>query len=102
MSDRGRAYFRLVSSGSNTTVKSTAGTLHRVIVQPTAATPGIRLDANANLGATPNLNTTGSDTIIQQGGLPAGQTTYDFSPGVSFPGLSVAATSNARVTVIYE
>lgn len=101
MSERGKAKWALVSAGSNTTVKSGAGTVYKVVVVPTSATPGVRIEGSADLGATPNLNSVGADTILTQIGL-SGATTYDFGPGVGFDGLSVAATSNARITVVYE
>lgn len=101
MAERGKARWAMVSTGSNTTIKRSAGSLYSVTVVPTAATPGVRIEGKADLGTAPNMNAVGADTIITQGGLPA-TTTYDFGPGIGFDGLSVAATSNARITVVYE
>lgn len=100
MSERGKARSTIISTGSNTTVKSTPGTLYRVNwTKPTGST--IRVEGDANLGASPNLNASGSATIIL--GLAA-TTDYDipFGPGVGFDGLSIAASSNARVSVVWE
>ena len=100
MSEPGKAYSTNISTGSNTTIKATGGSIYRINwTKPTGST--IRIEGSANLGATPDLNASGTDTIML--GLAA-TTDYDiaFGPGVSFRGLSVAATSNARVTVIYE
>ena len=63
MSEPGRAYAATISAGSNTTVKSTSGSLYRVNwSKPTGA--AIRIENSANLGATPDLNATGTDTIF--------------------------------------
>ena len=100
MTERGKASSSTISVGSNTTVKATPGTLYRVNwSKPTGSS--IRIDKVADLGATPDLNASGSDTIFVGA---AATTNYDieFGPGVGFDGLSVAATSNARVNVIYE
>jgi len=100
MTERGKARSSTISVGSNTTIKATPGTLYRINwSKPTASS--IRIDASADLGTTPDLNASGADTIFY--GLAA-STNYDieFGPGVGFDGLSVAATSNARVNVIYE
>jgi hypothetical protein len=102
---RGTASWKLVSTGSNTTIKATPGSLYALQV-----TPGnggtVRVDGSANLGATPNLNTTGTDTIGLYG--PYSMTsntvpvTITFGPGIGFEGLSLAATSNTRTLAIYE
>ena len=100
MSERGKARSTIISTGSNTTIKPGAGTIYRVNwTKPTGGS--IRVEGNKDLGAAPNLNASGSDTIIL--GLAA-TTDFDipFGPGVGFDGLSVAATSNARVTVVWE
>ena len=100
MSEPGRAYAATISAGSNTTVKSTSGSLYRVNwSKPTGA--AIRIENSANLGATPDLNATGADTIFSG---TAATTDFDipFGPGVSFRGLAIAATSNARVNIVYE
>jgi hypothetical protein len=103
--DRGKASWTFISAGSNTTVKRTPGTLYALQV-----TPGngglVRVEGSANLGATPNLNTVGADTIGLYG--PFAMTsntipdTITFGPGIGFEGLSIAATSNTRVLAVYE
>ena len=100
MTERGKALSTLISAGSNTTVKATAGTLYGVHWdKPTNAT--IRIDKSSDLGASPTLTVTGADTLFL--GLAATTDSYiDFTPGVGFDALTLAATSNARVTVVYE
>ncbi len=103
MSEPGKASVALIALGSNTTVKSGAGTLYRVIVSP-ANGATVWIEGAANLGASPNLNAApGSATIAKVAeygsAVPA---SIDFGPGVSFPALTIAATSNARLSVIYE
>ena len=98
--DRGPARAAIIALGSNTTVKAGAGRLHRVNwTKPTGSS--IRIEGVKDLGAAPNLNASGNDTIFF--GLAA-TTDYDipFGPGVGFDGLTIAATSNARVNVVYE
>lgn len=103
MSERGKARYTFVSAGSNTTVKSGSGTLYRVAVSPANGTT-VRIDDDLDLGATPNLNTTGSGTIAYTGVF--GSTApgdIDFGPGIGFnTGLTLAATSNAKLTVVWE
>lgn len=99
MAEPGKAYTSIIATGSNSTVKSTAGSLYRVNwTKPSGGT--IRIE-QADLGATPDLNASGSDTLFL--GLAA-TTDFDISlePGVSFRKLVIAATSNARVTAVYE
>lgn len=93
--ERGKAKYAFISAGSNTTVKSTAGTLYRVI---NATTGSVTRVEDGDIGQNPNFNATGdTDTIALTGG------TLDFGPGIGFnTQLTVAATSNARVTVVYE
>lgn len=96
MSERGRARYTLVSAGSNTTIKSSAGSLYSVVSSnPSGST--VRLENAANLGTTPDLNAVGATTIANAGGA-----VMDFLPGIGFDALTVAATSNARVTIVYE
>ena len=50
------------------------------------------------MGTTPDFNTSDTDTISLGGG-----NTLDYGPGIGFDTkLTVAATSNARLTVVYE
>jgi len=99
--ERGKARTSIISAGSNTTVKDSAGSLYRVNwTKPTGS--AIRIEkTTGNLGAAPDLNATGADTIFH--GVAA-TTDFDieFGPGVGFDGLTIAATSNARVIAVYE
>jgi hypothetical protein len=97
--DRGPVRALTISAGSNTTVKSGPGRLHRINwTKPDDST--IRIE-NGQLGATPDLNNPGARTLFF--GLAATtDATLDFSPGVGFEDLTIAATSNAKVNVVYE
>jgi len=92
--ERGKAQYSIVAAGSNSTIKRGAGTVYRVF-NPSAST--MRMDSVADLGANPDIQNPGSTTLAH--GVA---TSYDFGPGVGFDGLSIAATSNARLTVIWE
>jgi hypothetical protein len=95
--ERGKARYSHISSGSNSRVKSGAGTLYRIISSnPSGGT--IRVDDSLDLGQSPNLNASGSDTIVN-----ASASVLDFGPGLGInAGIVVAASSNAKVTVVYE
>lgn len=97
MSERGKASYLFISAGSNTSVKDGPGTLYAILSNnPSGGT--IRADDAIDLGTTPNLNTTGAATIVNHGAAE-----IDFGPGIGFnTGLTVAASSNARVTVVYQ
>jgi hypothetical protein len=103
VAERGKARIALVSTGSNTRVASGGGTLYRVLVTPTFGST-VRIDDSLNLGAAPNMNGVGADTIGNFGTFnDSGLVVLDFAPGVGFnAGLAIAATSNARLTVVYE
>lgn len=95
--ERGKAKYSYISAGSNTTVKSSPGTLYRVLSSNPSGSV-IRVE-DGDIGTTPNFNAAGdTDTIALQGGA-----TLDFGPGIGFnTQLTIAATSNARLTVVYE
>lgn len=97
MSERGKAKYAYISAGSNSLVKSGAGTLYRIrSSNPSGGT--IRVDDATDLGAAPNLNTDGASTIYRDAAAD-----NDFTPGLGFnTGLVIAASSNARLTVVYE
>ena len=102
MSGYGPARTSEIASGSNTTVKSSIGTLHSVIAFPTGQGASVRIE-NTDLGAAPDLNATGTGTIARLTALASNTANaFDFAPGVSFGKLVVAATSNTRVVVVYE
>ena len=95
MSERGKARYTYVSAGSNTTIKTGPGTVYRVINGTTGAVTRVE---DGDLGQNPNFNAGGdTDTIAISGG------TIDFGPGVGFnTQLTIAATSNSRVTVVWQ
>lgn len=100
--ERGKARYALVAEGSNTTVKRTAGSLYGLLVAP-ANGASVRVEDATDLGATPDLNATGASTIARIGTYAAATPDeVGFGPGVGFSALTIAATSNARVTVVYE
>jgi hypothetical protein len=94
---RGKAKYTYISAGSNTTVKSGPGSLYKILSSnPTGST--IVLDDSVSLGQAPNFNSATAGTIGNIGGA-----LLDFEPGLGFnTGLTVAASSNARLLVVYE
>ena len=101
MSERGVLKNTLIAIGSNTTVKSTPGSLYRVIVA-NANGGTVWVEGAADLVA-PNFNgSPNSATIAVLGPFTAVPATVDFGPGIGFEALDISATSNARVTVVYE
>ena len=91
-----------IASGSNTTVKSSLGSLHGIFAFPTGQGSSVRVE-DGDLGAAPDLNLTGSDTIIRLTALASNTANYfDLSPGIGFGKLVIAATSNTRVVALYE
>jgi hypothetical protein len=102
MTERGKARATVVSAGSNTRIAAGAGTLYRVLVSPVNGST-VRIEGSADLGAAPDLNGAGVATIASYGTFTTtNPATIDFGPGVGFSGLAIAATSNARLTVVYE
>lgn len=95
-------YYSTVSAGSNTTVKSGYGKLRSVTVTPAAGTV-VHVVDSTSIGATPNLNTSQTGEILRLGPFVDAEPEY-FGPyhiGIN-SGLTIAATSNARVHVEYE
>ena len=98
----GRNLTAEIASGSNTTVKSTMGNLYGIYAFPTGQGGSVRVE-DGELGAAPDLNATGSDTIIRVTALASNTANYtDLKPGVGFGKLTIAATSNTRVVALYE
>ena len=101
---RGTARTYTSAVGSNYLIKRGSGSLYAVhgfIPQGGS----VKLENTADLGATPNLNAVSSNATMAYYGpvTAAGVFSVNFSPGVGFDdGLVIAATSNARATVIYE
>jgi hypothetical protein len=102
MAERGKARYSLISVGSNTTVKSTPGTLYAVHVYP-ANGATVRIE-DGELGATIDFNAAaGSSTIdLQSGYASAAPAFIGYGPGIGFEKLTLAATSNARLAVFWE
>ena len=103
MAERGKAHYTFISAGSNTTVGTGARTLYRVHVSPANGTT-VRIDDATDLGAAPNLNATGTATIASAGVFAStAPGIIDFGPGVGTnAGITLAATSNAKLTVVWE
>lgn len=98
----GRNLTAEIASGSNTTVKSTMGSLYGIYAFPTGQGGSVRVE-DGELGASPDLNASGSDTLIRFTAITSNTANYfDLKPGVGFGKLTIAATSNTRVVAIYE
>lgn len=105
MSDRGKARHYTSSVGSNYLVKRGSGSVygvHGFIPQGGS----VRLDDTTSLsaGVVDFYSVTSNATMAFYGPVTAAGTfSAEFTPGVGFDdGLVVAATSNARVTIVYE
>jgi len=92
MTERGKSLFAILSVGSNATVKSTPGTLYSIHGSTTAL---VRAENSTDLGASPNLNAAGADTL---GIFPP---PIRFPRGIGFTALTVASGSNT-LTIEYE
>ena len=93
-----------ISAGSNTRVKSGAGTLYGIHVSPANGATILVQDSATGLGAAPNFNSDTHTGIIGRIGMYASAVPdfIDFK-GVHFgDGLTVAATSNARLIVLTD
>lgn len=102
--DRGKAYATHLATGSNTTIKATGGTLYELHYWPTDGST-VKVNGSATMGASTDMNTSSADTLYRAGPF----TTFSnypisatFGPGVGFDGLTIATTSNARVTAVWE
>lgn len=92
-----------LSAGSNTTVSSSPGVLYGIHVS--GANGGTVLVAdNDDLGATPNFNAVNQTGLIASIGplANAGVHAVPFHGARFENGLTVAATSNAKVTVLHS
>lgn len=98
---------RYIALGSNTTVKSGAGRVYRIQVGGLAISGGgILVQDSVSIGLSPNFVTlpqSAASNIAYIGPLPATvPATFDLG-GVPFSvGLTVAATSNAHMLVVYD
>lgn len=92
-----------IALGSNTTVATGTGYLYRLVVGGANGATVVARDT-VELGVAPNYVTLGQSVPSNLAfipGLTAAPASFDF--GMPFQvGLSVAATSNAPITVIYD
>jgi len=95
--------YAYIANGSNTTVKTGAGNVQRLIVNGVTGATVVVADV-LGLGATPNfpnIQAAVPSNIAVIG--PIGATPQEFTIGAQFTvGLTIAATSNASVTVTYD
>lgn len=95
---------RYISTGSNTTVKSGEGRVYGFVAGSTTANGGtVFLVDSVSIGVTPNYITqlSNSSNLLTFPLTAAGASVT--SLGIRYQdGLTVAATSNAPVTVIYD
>lgn len=102
MAERGKHRWTYVSAGSNTTISSAPGSLYSIQVSPANGSTVVLVN-DANLGATPNLNSDSLTGIIGRVGTYAAATPDAVTfGGIGFDALTVAATSNARLIVEWE
>lgn len=94
--------YAYVALGSNTNVKSGSGTLYSVTAG--AASGTLVVADSVSIGVTPNYVTIGQSVPSNIAYIPllATGVSYDFSGAQFVSGLTVAATSNAPITVIYD
>lgn len=101
---RGGAHSYTSAVGSNWRVKSGSGSLYGIHgFIPNGGS--VKAENTSSLGATPDLNAVTSNATMAYYGPVTAAGTFNmvFQPGVGFDdGLVVAATSNARFTVVYE
>ena len=109
MAERIAHRYAYVSDGSNTTVKTGPGSLYSIQVSPGHGSTLTIVDS-ADLGAAPDLNSDSLTGIIgrvgewstSSNGIKPSPDTLSFV-GLGFNvGLTLAATSNARLIVEYE
>lgn len=93
-----------VALGSNTTVQTGSGRLYGLNMQGIAGATAYAVDSTS-IGVTPNYVTQVSNTsnLLVAGPAVAGVQPTEQAFGAPFSrGLTVAATSNAAVTVYYD
>jgi len=97
-----KSLYANVSTGSNTTVKTGYGKLKSVTITPAAGTI-VHVVDSISIGTTPNLNLTQTGEILRLGPFVDAEPEF-FGPyeiGIN-TGITIAATSNARVHVEFE
>ena len=97
--------YSYISAGSNTTVLSGPGTLYGVHVSPVSGASVLIADST-NLGAAPNFNADANPSgglLLGRFGLYTGTPPdfLDFKGAHVNDGITIAASSNARLTVLY-
>lgn len=92
-----------VALGSNTTIKSGAGTLYGVAIGGAAGGTFVALDS-VSIGNAPDYNAIGRSVPSNLAILPglAATPSYIDLPGRFSTGLTVAATSNADLSIFYD
>ena len=92
-----------IAAGSNTLVKSGPGNIYGIHVTPANGTTVVVADS-LNLGASPNLNSTSlTGQIASVGTFASAVPAFIDMKGAHFDnGLVIAATSNARLTVLTD
>lgn len=109
MAERGKHRSTYIADGSNTTIKSGAGSLYTVHVMPGHGSTLMLVDST-NLGTSPDLNSDSLTGIIGRIGSwsTSSNGVSPFPDRIAFDGLgfntglTIAATSNARVVVEWE
>jgi len=94
--------YAFVALGSNTNVKSGSGKLYSVTAG--AASGTLVIADSLSIGATPNYVTIGQSVPSNIAYIPLAATSqsYEFYGAIFQDGLTVAATSSAPVTVIFD
>lgn len=95
---------QFVAVGSNTNIKTGAGRLYGVVIGGANGGTFIAQDS-VSIGATPNYVAMGvsvASNLAYVSGLPATPMQFDFRATPFTNGLTVAATSNAPLTVSYD
>lgn len=104
MSERGKAIVRSYSAPSGTRVFDGSGTIYRAIVN---FTPGSTVQiVDGELGAAPNMNSSIGSNVLHLGPFTSPSNfafVVDYGPGAGIDhSLDIAATSNARATLVFE
>jgi hypothetical protein len=102
MADRGRAHATLIATGSNTLVKSSAGSLYELHIWPINGGTVKVNDGDMGPGTDMHLASGNSIDLIGPFTTPFAPITVTYGPGVGFESLTIAATSNTRVTAVWE
>ena len=92
---RDKARYTYISAGSNTSIATGARTLYGVF--GTQAGSIVRIE-DGDIGQNPNFNGSGDTDTVYMGPIPG-----DFGMGIGFNSqINIAATSNAKLTIIWE